>query len=84
MEAWLAGTPVVANSASAVVSWHCQRSQAGLVYRDRYEFAECLRLLTEHPRLGQAMARRGHEYVLSNYRWSDVLDRAEYLLEEWT
>jgi glycosyltransferase involved in cell wall biosynthesis len=84
MEAWLAGTPVVANAASAVVSWHCQRSQAGLLYRDRYELAECLRLLLERPRLGEAMAARGRRYVLENYRWGGVLERAERLLEEWT
>jgi glycosyltransferase involved in cell wall biosynthesis len=84
MEAWLAGTPVVANAASAVVSWHCQRSQAGLLYRDRFELAESLRLLLEQPRLGEAMAARGRHYVLENYRWSGVLQRAERLLEEWT
>jgi glycosyltransferase involved in cell wall biosynthesis len=84
MEAWLAGTPVVANAASAVVSWHCQRSQAGLVYRDRFELAECVKLLLERPALSQAMAVRGREYVLANYRWDDVLQRAERLLEVWT
>jgi hypothetical protein len=30
------------------------------------------------------MADRGRRYVLQNYRWSDVLDRAERLVEEWT
>jgi glycosyltransferase involved in cell wall biosynthesis len=84
MEAWLAGTPVVANAASAVVSWHCRRSQAGLVYRDDFELTECLRLLLELPRLGETMAGRGRRYVLENYRWSGVLDRAERLIEEWT
>src|SRR5438067_5040904 len=26
MESWLAGTPVIANSACEVVRWHCERS----------------------------------------------------------
>jgi glycosyltransferase involved in cell wall biosynthesis len=84
MEAWLAGTTVVANAASAVVGWHCERSGAGLTYRDRYEFAECLRLLLDQPDTSAAMAARGREYVLENYRWPDVLGRVERAIEEWT
>ena len=42
MEAWLAGTPVIANSASEVVRWHCARSGAGLTYDDQHEFEQCL------------------------------------------
>ena len=83
MEAWLAGTPVVANAASAVVRWHCERSGAGLTYRDRYELTECLRLLLDQTLSGR-MARSGREYVLQNYRWQDVLARAECTIEEWT
>lgn len=82
-EAWLAGTPVLANAASAVVSMHCERSGAGLLYRDRYEFAESLKLLMERPELRRELALRGREYVLRNHRWNDVLDRVEKSIEEW-
>ena len=51
---------------------------------DRYEFAECLRLLVADRALGRSMAERGREYVLANYRWDEVLDRAERALEDWT
>ena len=84
MEAWLAGTAVIANAGSAVVSWHCQRSGAGLPYRDRYEFTEALRLLVDRPETRTAMACRGREYVLKNYQWPDVLTRVEHAIEEWT
>lgn len=84
MEAWLAGTPVIANGAGAVVSWHCSRSEAGLVYRDRYEFVECLRVLTSESDLVEAMTRRGRAYVLDQYQWPKVLDRVEASLTEWT
>ena len=84
MEAWLAGTPVVANAASEVVTWHCRRSGAGLLYRDRYEFVECLRFLVEQPALVRAMVQRGRAYVLRHYGWEGVLDRVERHLEEWT
>ncbi len=84
MEAWLAGTAVIANAASAVVNWHCARSGAGLVYADRYEFAESLALLLRDGPLREGMARQGREYVLANYRWDSVLDRVERSLEDWT
>lgn len=82
-EAWLAGTPVLANASSSVVTMHCERSGAGLLYRDRFEFAESLKLLVQRPQLGRELALRGREYVLRNHRWSDVLDRVERSLEEW-
>jgi glycosyltransferase involved in cell wall biosynthesis len=81
MEAWLAGTPVIASAASEVVAWHCQRSEAGLVYAGDAELAECLALVAEAPEALRRLAERGREYVLSNYTWSAVLDRMEAGLE---
>jgi glycosyltransferase involved in cell wall biosynthesis len=84
MEAWLAGTLVVANAASDVVAWHCQRSGAGLTYDDEEELEECLAFAASAPESAAAIAARGREYVLSNYRMDDVLDRIEDTIEEWT
>jgi glycosyltransferase involved in cell wall biosynthesis len=83
MEAWLAETPVIANAASEVVSWHCDRADAGLTFRDREEFAQCLCFVAEHPEASAALARRGRQYVLDNYQWDGVLDAIEETLEEW-
>src|SRR5262249_21282802 len=49
MEAWLAGTLVVANAQSDVVSWHCDRSEAGLTYRNPEELAQCLCFAADEP-----------------------------------
>lgn len=84
MEAWLAGTLVIANGGSEVVSWHCERSAAGLTYDDEAEFANCLRFLADEPELAARMASNGRQYVLDNYTWPDVLDRIETALSEWT
>lgn len=84
MEAWLAGTLVIANDESAVVRWHTERSKAGLTYRDRYEFAECLRLLCEDPAGCEDIARGGRAYVLASHDWNDVIDRAEQSLRALT
>ena len=83
MEAWLAGTPVIANGASAVVRWHCQGSEAGLVYEDRFELEQCLRFVAEAPDAAAALAEPGRAYVLDNYTWPATLDRMESSIEEW-
>jgi len=84
MEAWLAGTPVIANAGSEVVRWHCERSGAGLLYDDEYEFEQCLRFLAEAPDTAAELARPGRAYVLTHYSWPDVLDRIEQALQAWT
>ena len=82
MEAWLAGTPVIANAASEVVAWHCDRSGAGLTYDDDAELEQCLRFIAEAPDEATALARPGRQYVLDNYSWDATLDRMEASLEK--
>lgn len=84
MEAWLAGTLVIANGASEVVRWHCERSGAGLVYGDEHELEECLRLVAEAPDVAAELAAPGRQYVLDHYTWPVTLDRMEQTLAEWT
>lgn len=84
MEAWLAGTPVIANGAGEVVRWHCERSGAGLVYQNSYEFEQCLAFLADEPETARLMAKPGRDYVLDNYAVDTVLDRVEAKLVEWT
>lgn len=81
MEAWLAGTPVIAAAAGAVVRWHCERSGAGVVYHDDAELAQCLALADDAPDRLRALAARGRDYVLEHYTWPSVLDRMEEALE---
>lgn len=83
MEAWLVGTPVIANAESAVVAWHCRRSGGGLVYRDRYEFEECLRFVADRPAEARTLGERATSYVLDNYDPDAVLDRVEATLDAW-
>lgn len=84
MEAWLAGTPVIANAASAVVAHHCEASGAGLLYDDDLELEEALAFLAEAPEAAAAMATSGRDYVLRNYQWPDVLDRVEAAVLQMT
>jgi len=81
MDAWLAGTPVIANAASEVVRWHVERSGAGLLFEDDIELGWCLKYVADEPK--NDLAAGGRAYVLENYRWPDVLDRMESTLDEW-
>ena len=82
MESWLAGTGVIANAASAVVAWHCERSGAGITYADRDELVQALVLLDEQPDAIRSLAPLGRAYVLREYTWPIVLDRMESALDE--
>lgn len=82
MEAWLAGTPVLARADSDVVAWHCHRSKGGLLFADSCQLVEAIRRLTASPAEAAELAQRGREYVLTNYTWDVVLDSVERHLEE--
>lgn len=73
LESFAVGTPILANARSEVLVEHCRRSQAGLYYADRDEFAECLKLLVADQRLRRAMGRNGRQYVRQHYRWDVIL-----------
>ena len=83
MEAWLAGTLVIANGAADVSRWHCERSGAGLVYDDDAELAECLRFVADAPEAARAIAKAGRGYALEESSWDTVLDNVEASLATW-
>jgi glycosyltransferase involved in cell wall biosynthesis len=83
MESWLAGTPVLGYGGSEVVSWHIERSGAGLVFDDEAELEQCLRFVAERPDDARRLAARGRGYVLDHYQWPAVLDRMEATLDQW-
>jgi len=77
MEAWLAGTPVLARKGSAVVGWHCERSRGGLTFSGSRDLTERLATLVASPKVAAEMGARGRAYVLENYQWPHVLDLME-------
>ena len=77
LDAFAAGTPILANARSEVLVDHCRQSNAGLYYADRDEFVECLKLLMTGESLRLAMGRNGREYVRRNYRWDVVIQKYE-------
>ncbi len=83
LEAWLAGTPVIANGRSDVVAWHIDRSKAGFYYNTESEFVEAIRVFAENPVAAKELAQSGRQYVLQNYQWPTVLDNMERTLKAW-
>jgi glycosyltransferase involved in cell wall biosynthesis len=77
MEAWLAGTLVLAREGSEVVTWHADRSGGGATFGDGAALAARLRSLADDPALAADMAAKGRRYVLDTYTWPVVLDRME-------
>jgi glycosyltransferase involved in cell wall biosynthesis len=77
MEAWLAGTPVIARREGEVVAWHCGRSGGGATFSDGSELVAQLHLAGSHPEVAAEMAAAGRRYVIENYTWPTVLDRME-------
>jgi len=77
LEAFAMGTPILANARSEVLVEHCHKSDAGLYYADRYEFAECLKLLVADHRLRAGMGANGRDYVRNNYRWDVIIAKYE-------
>ncbi len=81
LEAFAVGTPVIANARSDVLTDHCQRSNGGLYYVDRAEFAECLQLLVGNDELRAEMGRNGRRYVREHYSWPAIMDKYERLIK---
>jgi len=81
MESWLAGTGVIANAASDVVAWHCERSGAGLVYSGPDELVQALVLVGERPDALRSLGPAGREYVLREYAWAAVIERMDTALQ---
>lgn len=72
LESMCAGTPVLVTAGSPVLEGHVARSSAGLVYRDRHEFAAAASLLLDRPEAARAMGRDGARYVAQNFSWERI------------
>ena len=85
MEAWLAGTPVLAIDGSQVVAWHCERSGGGSTFADgRRARPSCIARLTSAMwTAGLDLSEPGPPVRARKLRWPVVLDRMEADLAEW-
>ncbi len=75
MESWLAQTPVLVNTKCAVTQFHTQSSQAGLWFKNFFEFESCLDFFLTQEEARKKMGIQGRNYVLNHFEWGHVLDR---------
>lgn len=81
LEAMTLSVPVIVNGICDVLKGHCVKSNAGLYYRDYYEFEECLNYMLEHPKEYEIMKRNAVRYVKENFQWDDIMDRFDKMID---
>ena len=81
LDAWSAGRPVLANSASPVLAAQLARSGGGVGWATTAEFVDAVAGIVADPAGAAAMGERGRGWVLATYRWDDVEARLVRLIE---
>jgi glycosyltransferase involved in cell wall biosynthesis len=82
LESMAVGTPVLASARNEAAVDHVRRSNAGLYYANRDEFAEALKLIMTNTRLRERLGENGRQYVRQNHRWEAVLTRFDRLVSK--
>jgi glycosyltransferase involved in cell wall biosynthesis len=80
LEGMAVGNPVLCNAHADVLVEHCRRSNAGLFYSSRDEFAECVHLLLADRILRAQMGENGKAYVRANYSWDVIMAKYDTLI----
>ena len=75
LEAWAIGKPVLANGRTEVLRGQCQRSNAGLWYKNYDEFKEAFLILQENVELREQMGGNGKKYFYDHYAWDKIEDK---------
>ncbi len=81
-EAWAQRRPVLAQGRTEVLVGQVRRSGGGVWYSGYAEFEAALDLLTESPKLGDALGLAGRAHVEAVYDWETVLTRYEDFLRQ--
>jgi glycosyltransferase involved in cell wall biosynthesis len=72
LEAWRAGTPVVAHANCAVLAANIERSGGGAAVTDYATFAAALNDLWDNPEVWRDKGTRGQMFVRGNYQGTDL------------
>ena len=68
------------NGVCEVLHGHCTKSNAGLYYKNYFEFEAAINYLLEHKDVHDAMGVNGVRYVEENYRWDVIINRLDQLI----
>lgn len=81
LESMKLGVPVIVNGACDVLRGHCIKSNAGLYYKDYYEFEGTLNYMLSHEKEWALMGENGKKYVGGHYCWNNVIHSLKKLIE---
>jgi len=84
LEAMQLGTPVLVNGACDVLKGHCTRSNAGLYYKNYFEFEACINYMLFNKALTDQMAVNAKAYINQFFTWDSIMKRFCKLIEELT
>lgn len=82
LEALKLSVPVLCNGKCDVLKGHCVRSNAGLYYKNYYEFEGCTNYLLTHEEERKQMGENGVRYVDENYTWDKIVKRFVDIVEQ--
>lgn len=81
LEAMTLSVPVIVNGICDVLKGHCVKSNAGLYYKNYFEFEACLDYMLEHPKEYGIMKKNAVRYVRENFQWNDIMDKFDKMIE---
>lgn len=73
LEAMSVSVPVLVNGVSSVLRGHCVKSNAGLFYKNYFEFEGALKVMLERPEIRLKLCENARVYIRENYNWAKIL-----------
>lgn len=83
LESLYFGRPVIVNGESPVLVAHCNKSQAGLYYKNYVEFERALNMLLINKETYDKMSMLGKAYVRLNYNWNTIIAKLQAFIENY-
>jgi len=85
LEGWAMGKPVITNEFSFVVKSMCERSNGGLYYANKEDFAEVVHFIIKNEEVSSKLGENGKRFVDNYYTWEKVIQKylktIEFVLE---
>ncbi len=81
LEGWAMEKPVITTEFSHVVKGMCERSNGGLYYANREEFAEVVNLIIKNEEISKKLGENGKRFVENYYTWDKVIEKYLKMIE---
>jgi len=85
LEGWAMGKPVITTEFSFVVKSMCERSNGGLYYANKEDFAEVVHFIIKNEGISSKLGENGKRFVDNYYTWEKVIQKylktIEFVLE---